>query len=1053
MMKYILLFMGAICTASLLYSQGVKVEYKLESGEYQLYRDGDPYFIQGAAYSGHFLGSLPSYGGNSIRTYSTDSSTIDLLDRADSLGITVTMGLYAGREADFFNYNDTAAVNAQLESFRNYVQMYRDHPAVLMWAIGNEADASYTNYRLWDAVNDIAEMIHEEDTLHPTMTVLASAHDVDIIEINSRAPALDVLGINVYKTLDNLSSQLSSNGWTKPYVVTEWGVDGTWQTDETDWNAPIELSSTSKAYIYRTRYQNYIDANPIGQCLGSYVFVWGHQNHGEVESWYSLFTVNAESTEVVEAMQYVWTGSYPTERAPRITEMTLNGQDEDDNIQLSAGAISWATVDAYDPNSDSLTYEWLIVKDGYDLDDATAGETLPGIDDLIVFESADSMAFKTPAAKGGYRAYVVVHDGNEKVALMNIPFQVQYTTSMLEDFEETSLLSLSSSVGSYDRISNPYKEGINLTDSVARYIAPGTDPYDKFTYSSGVVIEDAGKFKSGDFVVRMELYTDAPIGTTLQLNFQNEDAATGSYPSGRNSVYKTTSSAQNEWTLVSFPYYNSPDTTIGDHLIDQLVFAFDAGTSSTYTYYIDNIRIEKESEDKLSSGTVFENYEGTSLISYLSASGTYEVVSNLWSNGYNKSDSTAQYIRNSGATYDGLTFVNEAIDDASEYETEEKVFAINLYTGAPVGTLMQIQLRNDSMLGSSPAGRHSLYEARSLKQNDWHRVIFNYVSSPDASVPDDAIDRMVFLMSPGVTSADTFYIDNIRNIGVNVEEPLLPNPWDNDDIGAVGLAGSTVDKYSGKVFIVQGSGSNIWGSSDEFQYAYQPFSGDGEIICQVSSVSPDVDDYVKAGLMFRETLDDDAKHTMVYITPESGNAFQSRSATAGSCSKTSEASSIDRWLKLKREGDRFEGYQSNDGVTWSLIDSATVSMSASAYVGLVVTAHDNTKKAKATFRDITIEAEGTGSRYAKPVFSEIDKPEILLYPNPASDFLFVDIPEEMNEEVSAEIYGMGGNVIHNNVIKEGQWETKIDMRGLKPGLYFIRLRTQEGVYRKTIIKK
>lgn len=1047
MMKKLLLTLGAACSLLLTYAQGVEVTIQESGGSFQLYRDGSPYYVNGAAYSGHFLDSLAVYGGNSIRTYSTDSSTIDLLNKADSLGITVTMGLYAGREEDFFNYNDTAAVNAQLEDFRHYVQMYRDHPAVLMWSIGNEADAGYTNYRLWDAVNDIAAMIHEEDTLHPTMTVLASAHDEDIIEIKARALEIDVLGINVYKTLDNLEHQLTSNGWTKPYIVTEWGVDGTWQTNETEWDAPIELSSTSKAYIYRTRYASYIAANPIGQCLGSYVFVWGHQNHGEVESWYSLFTVNGESTEVVEAMQYSWTGSYPAERAPRITQMVLNGLEEGDNVRLTVGSVNWATVDAYDPNGDGLTYEWYIVKEGYDLDDASGGESLPGIEGLISHQTGDSVAFSAPEAKGAYRLYAVVHDDHSKVAFMNIPFQVQYATDLLLDYEGTQALMLDASVGTYSIVANPYQEEGNYTDSVGRYTAPGNDPYDKFTFSSGVVIEDAGKFKNGDFKVKMELYTNAPIGTPLQLNFHNAAAATGSYPAGRNSVYKTTVPAQNEWRTVSFEFYNIPDPSIGDHLVDQLVFAFDAGSASSYIYHIDNVRIEKVSEDKLSSDIVFENYENTSVISQYSASGSYSVVTNDWIESVNKTDSTSEYIRNGAATYDGLTFINEAIDDASGYETEAKVFAINLRTAAPVGTLMQIQLRNDSMMGSSPAGRHSIYEARTLKQNEWHRVLFNYISSPDASVPDNLVDRMVFLMSPGVATADTFYIDNIRAIGVNTPVPSLPEPWSNADIGAVGLAGSTVDQYSGKVFIVQGSGNNIWGTTDEFQYAYQPFTGDGEIVCQITSISPDVDDYMKAGLMFRESLNANSKNTMVYVTPESGNAFQYRQAAGGSSLKTSDAASIDRWLKLTRTGDLFEAYQSNDGTTWALIDSASLVMGNDIYVGLAVTAHDNSKKGKATFRDISV-SQLSGTRRSK-IVQPANTPILAIYPNPVSDVLVIHTDGNIEK---LDVFTLAGD----RVPVRPQWgkqQVSLEMRSLESGLYVVRLLIDGKWYNRMVIRK
>jgi hypothetical protein len=142
----------------------------LSNGDFQLLRDGNPYFIKGVAYSGHFLDPLSVYGGNSIRTYQTDSTAIDLLNKADSLGLSVSLGLYAKHEEHGFNYNDTLVVKQQLDEFKLGVNEYKEHPAVLMWSIGNEADARYTNYRLWDAVNDITEMIHEEDSLHPSMS-------------------------------------------------------------------------------------------------------------------------------------------------------------------------------------------------------------------------------------------------------------------------------------------------------------------------------------------------------------------------------------------------------------------------------------------------------------------------------------------------------------------------------------------------------------------------------------------------------------------------------------------------------------------------------------------------------------------------------------------------------------------------------------------------------------------------------------------------------------------------------------------------------------------
>ncbi|MEP0366894.1 MAG: T9SS type A sorting domain-containing protein [Cyclobacteriaceae bacterium] len=1066
-MKKILLIICLLFVSSLTYSQGVKVEVKLIDGEYQLYRDGSPYFIKGVCHSGHFLDSLPAYGGNSIRTYSVDTTkfaatTTALLDKADSLGLTVTVGLYIGHEEFGFDYNDTTAVKEQLEDFRYYIKKWRDHPAVLMWAIGNEADARYTNYRLWDAVNDISEMIHEEDSLHPTMTVIASPHDPDLIGINERAPDLDVLGINNYRSLDNTCNQIRGNSFTRPYVVTEWGVDGTWgAVPKTSWGAPIELSSTSKAYVMRNRYTDYIlgDLTPedtsATQCIrelnmGAYKFIWGRQNHGEVESWFSIFNVLGEATEEAESLQYLWTGSYPSQRAPRITEMKLNGHERDDDVSLYNGAINSAYVSAYDPNDDALTYEWAIVEEGYELDDATSGNSFPGITGLITQTSDSTVVFNTPSEEGAYRLYVVVHDGHNKIALDGIAFQV-IDNSILRNYDGISLLEYESVIGgSHNGSVNPDSTGINQTPGVGKFNADGTSSYAKLTFSNPVVVEDASYFKSGDFEIKMEVRTSAPIGTEIQLNFENE-ASYGSSPDGRNSTYKKATTVQNEWEIMTFDYNSSPDPDVSDLEVDQFTFTFDPGNSSNYIYYFDNIRIERVSPDDVGEGDVFENYDGdTPTISYDDSNGTYSIIENSFPGGSNDTDSTSMYIR-SGVSYDALKFDNTVIADASIYESGDKEFVIDLNTAAPLGTVLEIQLRNTSMVGSYPDGRHSIYRTKVLERNTWYQARFKHISSPDTTVGDSSVDQMIFFLSPGVVSSDTFYIDNIQDIVVN-EEPGLLAPWENTDIGSVGIAGSTSSTTNGSLFTLTGSGTNIWGTSDEFQYAYQSINVEDawvEIICKVQSITPDQDDYVKAGLMFRETLDDDAKHAMIYVTPESGNAFQYRSSVAGSCSKTSNATSIDRWLKLKRVGDRFEGYQSNDGVTWSLIDSVTISMNSSMYVGLALTSHDNAEKATTKIRNITLELEGSGSRKAVEYPFRNDQ-AFMVYPNPTNDYVFFEISKTQKANVN--IYGLDGRSYLSEVYKSQDGKYKVNLSSFNKGVYLMEIRSNNGSYKRLIIK-
>ncbi len=60
------------------------------------------------------------------------------------------------------------------------------------------------------------------------------------------------------------------------------------------------------------------------------------------------------------------------------------------------------------------------------------------------------------------------------------------------------------------------------------------------------------------------------------------------------------------------------------------------------------------------------------------------------------------------------------------------------------------------------------------------------------------------------------------------------NAWQYGDIGAVGLAGSP--SYASGTYTVAGSGSDIWGTADAFQFNCQEMTGDGAIVARVVSV-------------------------------------------------------------------------------------------------------------------------------------------------------------------------------------------------------------------------
>ena len=345
----------------------VKVE-KDETG-YHLLRDGKPYTIKGGG-GRVYLEALKEAGGNSLRTWGEDDLE-PLLDRAQELGLTVTIGIWLGQERQGFNYSDAESVRREVEKSRGFFRRYRRHPALLMWGLGNEMEGSGDNPVIWRTVNEIARVAKAEDPDHPTMTVIAEAGGRKIPQFKSLCPDVDVLGINSYGGLQTLPKRLAAAGFDRPYVITEFGPSGPWEVRKTKWGAPIEPSSSEKARNYLGNYSRSIAAQR-GQCLGSYAFLWGHKQEATA-TWFGMFLPSGERLGAVDAMTFAWTDRWPANRAPALNAVTTEARE----AELAPGTRFTARVDASDPEGDPLVVRWEVRSESTDRREGGDRETEP----------------------------------------------------------------------------------------------------------------------------------------------------------------------------------------------------------------------------------------------------------------------------------------------------------------------------------------------------------------------------------------------------------------------------------------------------------------------------------------------------------------------------------------------------------------------------------------------------------------------------------------------------------------------------------------------------
>ncbi len=403
----------------------IKVEVARTTDGYQLVRGGKPYRIKGAGREYGDMALLAAHGGNSIRNWTTvnDVETAqEVLDAAHAHGLTVALCLPMASEHWGFDYDDPEAVAAQKEQFRGEVLKYRDHPALLVWIIGNELNYDYTNPKVYDAVNEISRMIHELDPNHPTTTTVAGLGADVLKDISERATDLDFVSFQAYGQLFQLPEFLQETGFDQPFFITEWGAIGWWEVGKTTWGAPIEATSTEKARTYMRAYREMLE--PLeGQLIGSYVFLWG-QKQERTPTWFGLFTEAGEETEAVDVMHYIWNGSWPENRSPQVKSMSLHGQSAIQNVTLTAEQTYDAAVDIVDPDGDSLTYRWELKPESEATQVGGAfEESIANLDGLV---SADSTTARiTAPAPGEYRLFVYAYDGQGHAAHANIPFLVE----------------------------------------------------------------------------------------------------------------------------------------------------------------------------------------------------------------------------------------------------------------------------------------------------------------------------------------------------------------------------------------------------------------------------------------------------------------------------------------------------------------------------------------------------------------------------------------------------------------------------------------------------
>lgn len=401
-----------------------RIKVSATQDKYRLIDKNKEVFVRGAAGNSQFK-KLYDIGGNTIRTWNYQNLDV-ILDSAQHNNLYVIIGLPIVESYYLDFYNDEDKVEKQFQTIQETIIKYKSHPSVLTWIAGNELDFPYRfRYRkFYKAYREIVSMIKTEDPIHPVTTSLVNFSRRTIINLLIKVPDIDFISINTFGgKLEELRTDLDrfSWFWNGPYLLTEWGSSGYWETPQTKWGVPLEDSSFKKAEKMKKLYEQDIPWED-GRLLGTCVFFWG-QKVEFTQTWYSLFGWQFNPTQSVAYLNEKWNGEATQQSYPKISYIQFDqyGMNKHliipSNWEITASAVMEYTGNDY-------VYHWQLMYEDWYYSNHLIQTDLALEDQGFLEIKGKQLKFITPSEEGAYRLYLYVKNKIGYVATANIPFYV-----------------------------------------------------------------------------------------------------------------------------------------------------------------------------------------------------------------------------------------------------------------------------------------------------------------------------------------------------------------------------------------------------------------------------------------------------------------------------------------------------------------------------------------------------------------------------------------------------------------------------------------------------
>jgi hypothetical protein len=175
------------------------------------------------------------------------------------------------------------------------------------------------------------------------------------------------------------------------------------------------------------------------------------------------------------------------------------------------------------------------------------------------------------------------------------------------------------------------------------------------------------------------------------------------------------------------------------------------------------------------------------------------------------------------------------------------------------------------------------------------------------------------------------------------------------DVGEVGKPGRSAYDAGRAVYLISGSGENMWFTNDAFRFVWRGASGDLSIAADVRWPGTNGNPHRKACLLIRQTLGPDSVYADVAVHEDGLTSLQYRETEGGATREIQSNVSAPGRVRLEKRGDYVSmSVAESGGALRPAGGSFRIQFREPFYVGLGVCAHNSNAVAEAEFARVEV---------------------------------------------------------------------------------------------------